>query len=210
MAMMLWHRIANGIGEPRTFRYLTYDASPQGGVEIFCTAERVVTFSRDLANSVVIRRLPLVQLGHAHLGVADKAQALMHQVWLDYGPAAVDIEKANNVCRQNLSDMGHEFDIADSRNILDKCLGPERRGKLDVESAERLFPNSLAVPGIQHILDSVLEEGVQILPWWKAWEKACKNVSGFARQDEEGFPEATFATKLGRGEGFKQYLWKLC
>jgi len=113
MAMMLWHRIANGIDEPRTFRYLTYDASPQGGVEIFCTAERVVTFSRDLANKVVIRRLPLVQLGHGRLGVADKAQALMHQCWLDYGPAPSDVQKANDVCRQNLSDMGHEFDIAD-------------------------------------------------------------------------------------------------
>ena len=80
------------------------------------------------------------------------------------------------MCRQNLSDMGHEFDIADLRNILDKCLGSETCGKLDGEAAEQLFPNSLAVPGTQHILDSVLQEGVEILPWWTAWDKACKNV----------------------------------
>jgi hypothetical protein len=44
--------------------------------------------------------------------------------------------------------------------------------------AERffLYPWALQVPGTQHILDTVLKDGLERIPWWVGWESASKAV----------------------------------
>ena len=88
--------------EGPTYRYLSYDASPQRGVEVFVTVERVVTRAavRRVANgqwpaTMESRLLPLAMLGSARMGVADKTHAHVHQVWLEYGPSVSGVRAAN-------------------------------------------------------------------------------------------------------------------
>ena len=39
-----------------------------------------------------------------------------------------------------------------------------------------MYPTALQVPGLQRILDHVLQEGVHGLPWWTEWEQMAKHI----------------------------------
>lgn len=127
-AAMLAHRrwyTANG----PSYRYIAYDASPQRGVELFVTVERVVLQTAvssappGVWPAVHQRLLPLTTLGHGRMSVADKMHAHVHQAWLEYGPSVSDVRKANLDVRQCLSDMGAELNIVDSQDSLEQLLG---------------------------------------------------------------------------------------
>ena len=161
------------------FRYLAYDASPQGGQEFFVSVERVMRrseldkVSKNMFPAVSVRSLPLCVLGCNRMGVASKMQAHVHQVWLDYGPAVEDVRSANLAVRQCLSDMGGELGIGDAHDLVGSCLGQPGLDKLD---KKHLYPLALVVPGPQHILDGALRLGLETLPWWPAWQRSAKIV----------------------------------
>ena len=174
-----WYK-ANG----PTYRYLAYDASPQRGHEYFVTVERVVRrCDVDVASGTTMppiesRLLPLCVLGCGRMGLAEKAQAHIHQVWLDYGPAISDVRAANLDVRQCLSDMGTELGIADARDVVGECIGQRVEG---VGSCSHLYPLALTVPGPQHIIDTSLQRGLQALPWWPEWQRSAKATCQFLR-----------------------------
>ncbi len=183
-----------------TFRYITYDASPQRGSEVFASAERIFTRADLRANAhpqVNIRRLPMVYLGVGRTGAADKLQALMHQTWLEYGPGVDSVRAANADVRQCLSDMGAEAIIADSADVVDLMSltsGPTREpaggalvpfelGQLVPHQGQQAplgfsqtFPLALKVVGPQHLLDVSLQHGLASLPWWSTWAHQAKVV----------------------------------
>ena len=173
VAAMLCHRSLWQRECRRVFRYVAYDASPQHGVEVFATVERVLTLPANAAApSVHERRLPLVTLGHGRFTLADKLQAHVHQTWLDYGPRARTVRRANLVVRQCLSDMGTEFSLADAPDVTHECVrGVERGGQGDW-----LYPFALQVPGLQHLLDTIVKDGLERVTWWSAWEGQAKAV----------------------------------
>lgn len=131
IACMLWHRSRWRDSGNSAFLYLSYDASPQRpGIEVFATVERLVprvALSEvpcgGLASKVTERRLPLVMLGHSRSSLADKIQAHVHTVSLEYGPSASGVEAANFMVRQVLSDMGTEWGIGSSLSSVRKVLG---------------------------------------------------------------------------------------
>ena len=175
VATMLWRRSHWSRESQRTvkFRYLSYDASPQGGVEVFATVERIVTLSGSGATpEVEERRLPLVTLGHGRVALADKLHAHVHQTWLEYGPEPQTLQRANSVVRQCLSDMGTEFGLADCCDVTHECL---RSGSLGAAGAW-LYPLALQVPGTQHILDTIIKDGLDRISWWLAWQVLAKGV----------------------------------
>ena len=104
------------------FRYLAYDASPQRGIELFATVERVVTVDA-CGNTVLVRerRLPLVTLGHGRASLSDKIQAHVYQTWLEYGSRLKHLRRANVVVRQCLSDMGTELGLVDAADVTPMC-----------------------------------------------------------------------------------------
>ena len=111
------------------------------------------------------------------MGLAEKAQAQIHQTWLEYGPAVSDLRSANRDVRQCISDMGTELGIADSRDLVGACLG---QPELDRPGAW-LYPLALVVPGPQHIIDSAMCRGLQALPWWPDWQRSAKVVCQWLR-----------------------------
>ena len=180
LARRQWYR-ANG----PTYRYLAYDASPQRGHEFFVTVERVVRRSEVALASfeswpaaVESRLLPLCVLGHGRMGSAEKVQTHIHQVWLDYGPAASDVRTANLDVRQCLSDMGTEFAICDAADVVAQCIG---QPGAEAPAGAHLYPFALAVPGPQHIIDLSLRYGLHSLSWWPAWQRSAKVVCQWLR-----------------------------
>ena len=184
-----------------TYRYLGIDASPQRpGLEVLAIVERVIkrsdTHSLQPGQKppVEVRQLPMSILGHGRQGLAEKVQSTIHQTWLEYGPSVEQVRLANLDVRQVLSDMGHERDIADYDDVVERCLGvrggagrrPPQAGHPNavaqaaaaaaVGAAMKLFPLALTVPGPQHVLDGILEAALAQMDFWPAWQAQAKVV----------------------------------
>ena len=87
-AAMLWNRSEARARGP-VARYISFDASPQHGQEIFVTVERAVKRAalrglgqHDRPAGAGGRTLPISMLGTGRMGLAEKAQAHVHQTWL--------------------------------------------------------------------------------------------------------------------------------
>ena len=119
---------------------------------------------------VVMRKLPLCQLGRLRLSTADKAATLTHQTWLEYGPEIESARAANSDVRSCLSDMGTELGIADMVDPTAAVLaaGPDPES---LSAGTHMFPNALAIPGLQHILDVSLRYAIERVPWWPVWQQ---------------------------------------
>ena len=184
---MLTHRVL-AKSEP-AFRYLFFDASPQrSGREVFATCERLVPLTTVEGSScladipvtaMVDRRLPICGLGQGHTTVPDKVMCLVHQCWLEYGPAASDVRAANARVRQCLSDMGTEFAICDYPDVVDEYLVGSTKLS-EVRSKQGfLFPLALKIPGSLHIIDWVLQRACCSFSWWPHWSAKSKLIMQF-------------------------------
>ena len=68
--------------------------------------------------------------------------------------------------------MGTVLGLADARDITHECMRVR-----DVALAGTwLYPAALQVPGTQHILDTILKDGLDSVTWWRAGEQAAKAV----------------------------------
>ncbi len=198
-------------GAANDYRYLFFDASPQrSGREVFCCVERLVPrgillrassggprgpggYLAAMSGSAVDRRLPVCGLGEGRTAFADKVVCLLHQLWLEYGPASSGIRRACRSVRSCLSDMGTEFGICDFADIVDDVVAQGLVGIPSLDSAAApavraaasatarsgsgsafLFPFALKVPGIRHIVDWVLQRAVERCPWWSPSQAQCK------------------------------------
>lgn len=181
-----------------TFRYLTYDASPQGGLEVFATVEDVVPRADvvgrtlEVVDASVLHRvnLPLVVLGTGRTGLVDKAAAHVHQGWVHYGArlrlACLDVR---GVC----TDLGTEFGIGDYPDIGEHvataalALKPDdvraARAARGFDGADRtyLYPFALSVPGVMHTIDWGLKLALSKMSFWSTWESNARSLSNFLR-----------------------------
>ena len=108
------------------------------------------------------------------MGLGEKTQGHVHQVWVEFGPSAEDVRAANLDCRACLSDMGTEFSIGDTSDVVDQCIG--QLGQDSTNSTRFLYPRAFSVPGLQHIIDFALQYGFEELSWWNEWQRAAKSV----------------------------------
>ena len=183
---MLWQR--QWASEHTVYRYLACDASPQvsQSYEVFVTVERSVNRAAcdtcfDLVDIEQIhsRMLPLATLGQGRTALADKVAALIHQLWCENGPSQSSVRHACQDVRQILTDMGVEFGLANYPDVINdvvKATGWDKANVVESRALACLFPYALQVPGLLHILDWVIREGVQSLSFWPAWQAKAKRV----------------------------------
>ena len=213
------------------YRYLSFDASPIKGVEWFVTVERVVDAqqaSRSVGPAgrkpdVSSRLLPLQTLGCCRMSLADKLQAHVHQVWLEYGPSVADVRRANMAVRQCLSDMGTGRAIGDAADTVAQCV--DQQDSRTAGQQEWLYPLALAVPGTQHILDSALTRGLSTLDWWPEWQRCAKvtcqwlraqqhrdllikNLQDSFQAETDGQLQQLVSSLQTSVEGFAEWRWK--
>ena len=211
-AMLLWRRWY--LQHRPTYRYIGVDASPQKpGVEVLAVAERVI-LRRALKEmqpgqlwpaGLIQRRLPVSCLGHGRAGLADKVQATVHATWLEYGPSLHTLAQANLDVRQVLTDMGTELGIADAAAVDSLCVPTKRKpiwsssSRPGLDGGALLFPLALGVPGMQHILDSILKDSLRALSWWPIWQAQAKAVSQWlGYENHRDFLQSLLAS-LGEG-----------
>lgn len=215
-AMLLWRRWY--LQHRPTYRYMGVDASPQRpGVEVLAVAERVIPRSelKQLQpgqlwpTGLIQRRLPVACLGHGRAGLADKVQAVVHATWLEYGPSLDTLAQANLDVRQVLTDMGTELGIADAAAVGSLCVPTKRPPSWSSSSRPvrdrhaLLFPLALGIPGMQHILDSILRDSLCALSWWPAWQAQAKALSQWlGYENHRDFLQQLLAS---HGEGAKEY-----
>ncbi len=227
---MLGHRMHCRLLGPM-YRYVCCDASPQHeqSLEVFVSSERVIARaavgSRQATEvpgyEMQHRLLPIATLGQGHTDVRNKAEALLHQTWLEYGPSADDLRASATDVRQVLTDMGTEFAIADTDDFIDAYL--EKSARPSGKTPQLLYPFALQVPGSQHIIDGIVRETVEQLPWWPAWQEAAKRVLQHAHgQNARGHMQHTIqkhcedaterdrmVASLGKATGrFARWRWR--
>ena len=181
VAMLAHRRRFSGIPEGGINIYLAYDASPQGGVEIFNTFCRMEHVDKSgSAFAIELRRFPLTTLGVGKASVADKTQALLHQIFLECGPSISNMRKMLDSVRQCLSDMGTEFQIANSRDCLPQIYKDSEAASgtsPDGRDSDFLFPNALQVPGTLHIIDLCIRVSLESGSWWSDFEANLKAIA---------------------------------
>jgi hypothetical protein len=96
-------------------RYLTFDASPQGGVEISCVRQLVVRGGQ----RGEWEDLPMSTLGAGCCSTGDKCVALVHSAFCVAGPSASDIRRFFGEVRWTLTDAGAEQGICDYPDVVD-------------------------------------------------------------------------------------------
>lgn len=154
-------------------RSLSYDASPQGGQELFACVETVVLPGPGgQAASSHRRSQPLSQLGHAHTGIIPKAMNLIHKAALDVGFDYGEIITFFAQVRVCCTDCGSEWSVADMPNVvmayLDKAEGSISE-HVSPEEVGFLMPNAIRIPGWSHSHDWILKRALTDLPKWEQY-----------------------------------------
>ena len=63
--------------------------------------------------------MPMVVIGPGSFKLVDKTAALLHQLFLEFGPTAASVRRACESVRQAMSDMGTGFGIANVGSCVD-------------------------------------------------------------------------------------------
>ena len=182
LACMVLHR---QIRAPSTlkgdvFREVLLDASPFLKREVLAVRETLLRFSSTDAGSPPIverRRFPAVVLAHGFCSAADKAMAMLHAVWLEYGPGEAALAAFCSSVRGVPTDFGPESLVANSLTILPHFY--KRRPRPEEQGAF-LFPLALRLPGWSHACDTIVKHVVvTAIPWYPAWSQELKLLGAF-------------------------------
>ena len=180
-ACMLFRRaISNSCRKPNGIivREVLFDASRAFGREVFAARECVIAFPEAWSApcAVVSRRLPTVTLAHRHMSASDKADALLHCVWLEYGPDKASLEAWLDSVRVIPTDLGVESLIANAANIVPALYNLMPSGS----DSPYLFPNGLRFPGWHRLCHNFVKTVVsKCMPWYPQWLDQVRHVATF-------------------------------
>ena len=108
----------------------------------------------------------------------DKALALLHVLWLEYGPYERVIRVVCESVRGAPTDFGAEIFVASARDLAPSFYG--RQVSLD-DLERRLFPHALRLLGWSHIVDSCAQPVVCNAPtWYPSWSQTLMRVGSFS------------------------------
>ena len=160
------HAVAVGLA-PRVWRYLSADASPQVGLELFGTTFDTVTDGNfiDLARKFTT----ITSLGYGHCGLVDKLMALLWQIWLMAGPKTSTMREWLDTVRGVTTDLGVEKELADAPDVLPCFMHWLRTGSVVPHLVQRgtyLFPNAIFCPGWAHLISGILENTTASIDWF--------------------------------------------
>ena len=150
-------------------RTLSFDASPQGGLELFAGTEFVVVFDeKGDVFSGDHHSLPFSGMGHGHTGVIDKTMCLIHKVGLEVGMCPKAIRNYFDSVRACVTDCGTEWSVVDMPDYVDEYLNgmPADNPEADIGARGHLMKNAIRLPGWSHSHDWCLKRTLTALPWW--------------------------------------------
>eukprot|EP00928_Gymnodinium_smaydae_P082208 TRINITY_DN6559_c0_g1_i4.p1 TRINITY_DN6559_c0_g1~~TRINITY_DN6559_c0_g1_i4.p1 ORF type:complete len:1290 (+),score=106.44 TRINITY_DN6559_c0_g1_i4:334-3870(+) len=135
-------------------REIFIDASKAFGREVIAFVEfTIVFYFDDESPHIYMQRLPAASLRHMHTSAADKAAALVHAVWLMYGPSCESVLQWFESVRVMPTDLGTEHLLANSKSCIPSFLHVPP----SLAVPEYLFPYVMKVGGFNHILDNIVQ-----------------------------------------------------
>lgn len=183
-ASMLVQRREHRQPHESLWRYLTFDASPKGGMEIFAVKEMIVK-NADRRTSEW-RHLPLLSLGHGHCGALDKTVAIAHACFLVAGPGVEQMRRWCSSVRWCLTDSGPEMLAVDMPDLAQAFVN-HRCGLLEPQFLEEcdgthMFPLALRGPGWNHCWDNVVKSVcTTAMPFYSGWQTKARGLCVFMR-----------------------------
>ena len=134
--------------DPLVRRQLFFDASPQGGTEIFAVRGFV---HRSRSEEGRNRILPIVTLGVGHFSAIDKAMCLLSSAAPEVGFSEKALVAWGESVRCTLPDAGTERLLNDCPNIIKSFLGgtvPDDKGAY---AGTHVFPYSFWIHEPNHV-----------------------------------------------------------
>jgi hypothetical protein len=188
VSMLVWQ-----LNRPRSIisRTLSFDSSPQGGLELFASAEICVVRGEDGSASDCIKRSQvLTQMGHGQTGVAAKTMNLIHKVALDVGFDKNMIRTWFDEVRVCVTDLGGEWSVADMPDYIDEYLSsmdvkvPNRDVAIDhLTSRGYLMPNAVRYAGWSHSHYWILSKALHTLSFWVDYLQKARVLCWFLNYD---------------------------
>ena len=164
-------------------RYSFVDASPLGGYEILNSSEIVIpraafrgkkTLMEISDNDIVFRRHPPVGLALGNCDAANKAEAYLHQTWLDYGSSTALLKSALDGVVSMLVDLGVERLVNDYFDIVPFYLSGREPEEATIRATDFLLKNSMHIAGPEHIIDWLIRETLSNISWFPGFLKSIK------------------------------------
>jgi hypothetical protein len=160
-------------------RHINFDKSPQR-VEVLAFCEEM--FGMHGAGPLESRYLPLSAMGYNACAIPHTVWAIVHKVWLEYGPTATTVRAWFASVRSVLTDHHSvESVIVDQEDVVDEFIAMAP-GSADREFVY-WFPNAIRIIGVNHTLDNVLKLVICSIPFYAAFQERAKALCRFLRND---------------------------
>jgi hypothetical protein len=198
VASMMAIRSDNCSDNASVCRSLNYDCSPQAGLETMATREEKVT-DGDISASIKIKH-PIQTCGHAHCGVIDKLMRLVHSIFLLAGPTMAGMYKYADSVTLCIADYGSEGNLVDERDAIPlyfKRMEDPNFIDVSILAGTFMFKYAIGSLPINHIMEWVLLQTLQVLPWYPAWAALTKLVCRFLKS--RGYRQVLVAELKKRG-----------
>ena len=180
-------------------------------MDISSCAIRVVHNSSWESNAMRVeeRRLPMVVIGPGSFKLVDNTAALLHQLLLEFGPAAASVRRACGSVRRAMADMGTGFGIANARSCVElfvrnntEAVHGDPCGGAAGICDEWLFPRAMQIPGVLHLVDGVLMSTLEGMGWWPHLQEDMKLVTQWLSVDGHRDRLVQHLQKVGEARGF--------
>ena len=195
MLHMLYRRsvMQQGLAQQkRIARYLSMDASPQGGYDYLCMTEEVMERTQPIfipdcpfsGFTYTQRTMPIMTLARGETRTFVKAQRLKHAICLESSLKHLDLYRSQ--VKGWVSDQGTEKAVPQTflgdTARLQEMTSSLQEGSSTLEamlatSKQSFLWNSLRHPGYLHIMFNALEETCKGCPRWEVFEKQLSSVS---------------------------------
>ena len=132
----------------------------------------------------LFRQLPISALGHFKSGLVYKVMTIIHQVFLDSGPTAGGIRLWFSRVTACVTDLGVEYNACDFPDVVSYYMRnetPSEDDNLRIRGTF-LFPVAMGIPGVNHLVDWLIKDSHESIPWWKKYEGMAKCYCSCVRQ----------------------------
>ena len=152
------------------------DASPSSGYEVFAVVEGHFEQGR-----AVWRWLPFCYLGFGRMGLKEKTFNMLWALYLESGTSFdVFLWHLDHV-RSITTDRGTEKAICDVSDCIQAFCAAIGLPQTDHIARSFLFQNAVWIPGWHHLIDRMVQDCLEGLPFFRDWIQAAREICSFLR-----------------------------
>jgi len=147
--------------------HLNPDISPQGGIEILCIKVETINEIDGLPDieGRILEGDPILTMPKGRASLFGKRLMMIRFLYLLAGPTIKSVRQFTSCVYSLLADQGVEIGLADYTDILEYVSEKPKEG-IPPELCNFLFPKSMRLPDLNHVIDNGHKEALQSLRFW--------------------------------------------